>query len=101
MLESILAQVDAEIARLQSAKVLLSSVAIPATRKRGGPANLRAETLAAAKSRKRRTISAEARERMRQAQIKRWAAAKKSPKANMNTVVSPLPAAKKRAPKAA
>jgi hypothetical protein len=41
------------------------------------------------KARKRRKMSAEGRERIRQAQIKRWAALNAS-KANMNTTVAPL-----------
>ena len=45
-------------------------------------------------------MSAEGRERIRQAQIKRWAALNAS-KANMNTTVAPLPKAKKKPAKAA
>jgi hypothetical protein len=46
-------------------------------------------------------MTAEARERIRQAQIKRWAALKDASKANMNATVAPLPKAKKKAAKAA
>jgi hypothetical protein len=46
-------------------------------------------------------MSAEGRERIRQAQIKRWAALKGASKANMNATVAPLPKAKKKAAKAA
>jgi hypothetical protein len=46
-------------------------------------------------------MSAEARERIRQAQIKRWAASKGVSKTNMNATVAPLPKAKKKAAKAA
>jgi hypothetical protein len=53
------------------------------------------------KARKRRRISAEGRERVRQAQIKRWAALKSAFKANMNATVAPLPKVKKKAAKAA
>jgi hypothetical protein len=45
-------------------------------------------------------MSAEARERIRQAQIKRWAALNAT-KANMNATVAPLPKTKKKAAKAA
>jgi len=99
MLESVLAEIDAEIARLQAARELLSSS--------GGAGAVRRSTYASAatpgKVRKRRILSAEARERIRQAQIKRWAAAKKAamPKANLNAAVAPLPKAKKKAAKSA
>jgi hypothetical protein len=45
-------------------------------------------------------MSAEGRERVRQAQIKRWAELKGTSKANLNTMVAPLPKAKKKAVKA-
>lgn len=100
MLETILAEIDAEITRLESVKALLSSVdTAPIKRKHGRPAvNAAAEPV---KKAKRRTMSAEARERIRQAQIKRWAAVKKSAGANVNAAVAPLPKAKKKAAKAA
>jgi hypothetical protein len=101
MLESILAEIDAEIARLQSVKVLLSSVETAVVKhKRGRPA-AKTATPAPAKREKRRTMSAEARERIRQAQIKRWAAVKKSAKPNVNAAVAPLPIAQKKATKGA
>jgi hypothetical protein len=46
-------------------------------------------------------MSAEGRERIRQAQIKRRAALKGASKANSNATVAPLPKAKKRVAKAA
>jgi hypothetical protein len=103
-LESILAEIDTEIARLQSAKALLSAgsvVTTPTLRKRGRPAKVKAETLAPKKSAKRRTMSAEAKKRIRQAQLKRWAATKKAAKPNLNVAVAPLPRAKKKAAKSA
>ncbi len=81
MLESILADINEEIARLQAAKAILSSgtTAAPETIcKRGRPAKTETSTPAPKPSPKRRTISAEARERIRQNQIERWAVAKKS-----------------------
>jgi hypothetical protein len=53
------------------------------------------------KNRKRGKMSAEGRERVRQAQIKRWAELKGASKANMNATVAPLPKAKKKAANAA
>lgn len=99
MLDSILTEIDAEIARLQAVKALLSATDTNAgARKPGKPA---VTTPAPAKSSKRRGLSMEARERMRQAQIKRWAAFKKSTRANLNTTVSPIPGTRKEAAKAA
>ena len=83
MLESILTQIDAEIARLQQARTVLLTLDIPVRRKPGRPA--KAVSVAApapAKAKAKRTMSAEARERIRQAQVKRWAVAKKSAVAN-------------------
>ena len=79
MLENIVAEIDAEIGRLQKARALLMSTATPAKRGPGRPAKTIAKT-APKKKAKRRAMSAEARERMRQAQLKRWAATKKSAK---------------------
>ena len=102
MVKDILAAIDAEIALLERAKALLSaSGAVVARRKPGRPAKV--STVAAPKvqkTRKRRKMSAEARERIRQAQIKRWAALN-APKANMNATVAPLPKAKKKVAKPA
>lgn len=100
--DSILAEIDAEIARLQSARALLSSgTATPAVRRRGRSAKVKAQSPAPKKTAKRRTMSAEARERIRQAQINRWAATKKPAKPNLNATVAPLPKAKKKAAKSA
>ena len=97
MVKDILAAIDSEIATLEQAKALLSaSGAIVAKRKPGRPA--KAASVVAPKTqktRKRRKMSAEARERIRQAQIKRWAALNAS-KANMNATVTPMPKAKKK-----
>ena len=51
------------------------------------------------KKTKRRRLSADALERMRQAQIKRWAAARESTQPNLNATVSPIPGAKKKGAK--
>jgi hypothetical protein len=78
MLKSILSEIDAEIARLKQAKALLGSAGTTAIkRKPGRPPKTAAVVIPnVQKTKKRRKMSAEARERIRQAQIKRWAAKK-------------------------
>jgi hypothetical protein len=102
MLKEILVAIDNEIACLEQVKALLSaSGAVVAKRKPGRPAKFVAvEAPKIKKARKRRKMSAEGRERVRQAQIKRWAALKGTSKANLNATAAPLPKAKKRAAKA-
>ena len=78
MLENILAEIDAEILRLQQAKALLMASGAPVKRGPGRPVNTTAT--AAPEKAKRRKMSAGARERIRQAQLKRWAATKKGAK---------------------
>jgi hypothetical protein len=96
MVKDILAAIDNEIACLEQAKALLSaSGAVVAKRKAGRPAAVAtAVALKVQKARKRRKMSAEARERIRQAQIKRWAALKGASKANMSATVAPRPKGK-------
>ena len=103
MVKDILSAIDAEIACLEQAKVLVSaSGAVVAKRKPGRPAKVASAVAPKVQeTRKRHKMSAEARERVRQAQIKRWAAKKGTSKANMNATVAPLPKAKKKATKAA
>jgi hypothetical protein len=103
MVKDILDAIDNEIACLEQAKALLgASGAVVAKRKPGRPATVAtAIALKVQKAKKRRKMSAEARERIRQAQVKRWAAQKGTSKANMNATVAPLPKAKKKATKAA
>ena len=102
MVKDILAAIDAEIACLEQAKSLLStSGAVVAKRKPGRPAKVASiKATKVQKARKHRKMSAEGRERIRQAQIKRWAALKAS-KANMNATVAPRPKVKKKTAKAA
>ena len=102
MMKDILAAIDAEIACLEQVKALLSaSGTVVAKRKPGRLAKVATvSTPKIQKTGKRRKMSAEARERIRQAQIKRWAALN-APKANMNATVAPMPKAKKKAAKAA
>ena len=102
MVKDILSAIDNEIACLEQAKALLSaSGAVVVKRKPGRPATVAtAVAPKVQKARKRRKMSAEARERIRQAQIKPWAALKGASKANLNATVAPLPKAKKKAAKA-
>lgn len=75
VIESILAQIDAEIARLTQVRSLLADS--------GKVTNKVTErkTKKAAKTRKRRVLSTEARKRIADAQRKRWAAQKAKSKA--------------------
>jgi hypothetical protein len=67
-IDSILAQIDAEIARLKQVRTLLAGSGSVAT-------NLTArKTKAAPKKHKKRVLSADARKRIADAQRKRWAA---------------------------
>ena len=85
MNESILAAIDAELARLQQARSLLSDLpeAVPsaptAKQGRGRPKGATGKAAAqAAPVRKKRVLSDEARARIAAAQKKRWAAVKKA-----------------------
>jgi hypothetical protein len=73
-IESILAQIDSEIARLTQARALLTTL--------GTTSALKTKAAKApAKTRKKRVLSAEARKRIADAQRKRWAAQKAKAKA--------------------
>jgi hypothetical protein len=98
MVKDILVAIDAEIACLEQTKVLLRvSGAVVAKLKPGRPAKVATfVTPKVQKARKRSKMSAEGRERIRQAQIKRWAALRRASKANMNETVGQLPKAMKR-----
>jgi topoisomerase IA-like protein len=69
-IETILAQIDSEIARLKQARNLLATTGTAATK--AGRSSKKAS--AKAKPRKKRVLSAEARKRIADAQRKRWAA---------------------------
>jgi len=74
-IESILTQIDAEIARLKEVRSLLAGIGtvttkITKTKTKKTPAK------ATAKGKKKRVLSAEARKRIADAQRKRWAAQK-------------------------
>ena len=69
-IESIISQIDAEIARLTQVRALLSSSGKVAVTAKGAKVTL----APAKKARKKRVLSAEARKRIADAQRKRWAA---------------------------
>lgn len=69
-IETILAEIDAEIARLSQVRALLAgsrTISSSGTRSKPSPAR---------KTRRKRVLSAEARKRIADAQRKRWAAQK-------------------------
>jgi hypothetical protein len=68
-IDTILAQIDQEIARLRQARALLTNLGSAATRAAGNNGKK-----APARKRKKRVLSAEARKRIADAQRKRWAA---------------------------
>jgi|HubBroStandDraft_5_1064220.scaffolds.fasta_scaffold07727_2 hypothetical protein len=72
-IESILAQIDEEIAKLQQIRSLLATTGVAAKKLAAPKAK---KTAAKVKGRKRRTLSPEARKRIADAQRKRWAAQK-------------------------
>jgi hypothetical protein len=70
-IETILTEIDAEIARLTQVRVLLGGASRVAT-----TASERKAKKATARTRKKRVLSADARKRIADAQRKRWAAQK-------------------------
>jgi hypothetical protein len=70
-IESILAEIDAEIARLTQVRSLLAG-----TRSSSGSSSANKSTKGPGKRRKKRVLSPEARKRIAEAQRKRWAAQK-------------------------
>jgi len=73
-IESIIAQIDSEIARLTQVRALLTGMGTTGSSRSKTPKAL-------AKPRKKRVLSAEARKRIADAQRKRWAAQKAKTKA--------------------
>ena len=76
----VIQQIDAEIAKLEEAKTLLSggSAVAPVKGKRGRPKGSGVKTISVKASKKtKRTMSPEARARIAAAQKARWAKAKK------------------------
>jgi hypothetical protein len=76
VIESIIAEIDVEISRLKQVRALLANDGP----KRGRPSTKIAAKATQSSVRKKRVVSPEAKERMRQGQLKRWAIAKKSVK---------------------
>ena len=99
MTKSILFEIDAQIAILRQAKAILSSAGTTAIQRKPGRPSKTATIVApvAQKPKKRKKMSAEGRERVRQAQIKRWAAVRQSAKPTS----APLSKSKRKAAKAA
>jgi hypothetical protein len=87
MLATVISEIDREIARLQRVRALLSSEAgIPVKRGPGRPPKATSASGVKTSKRRRRAVSAEGREQIRQAQIRRWAATKKAAKASKKAV---------------
>lgn len=78
-LQGIIAAIDAEIAKLQQARALLSGGVEP--KKRGRPAKKAASATVESRP-KRRTLSPETKKKMADGQKRRWAVAKKTAKKN-------------------
>jgi hypothetical protein len=76
VIESIIAEIDVEILRLKQVRALLANEGP----KRGRPATKTTAKADQLSVRKKRVVSPETKERMRQGQLKRWATAKKSVK---------------------
>jgi len=95
---SILFEIDAQIALLRQAKALLSSAGTTAIRRNPGRPSKTAPIVAPVvqKAKKRKKMSAEGRERVRQAQIKRWAAIRLAATPTAKTAAAPLPKPKKK-----
>ena len=75
-LDNLIAEIDAEIAQLRQARVLLSGAASPAAKKTGRPAS-GAKAIAPKWMKKKRRISPEGRARIVAAVKVRWARQKK------------------------
>jgi hypothetical protein len=80
-----IAEIDAEITRLQQARTLLSGIALPAAKKRGRPAKaagaaVAVKAVAAKPVKKKRNLSPEGRARMAAAAKARWATVKAAAK---------------------
>ena len=75
---NLISEIDAEIARFEQARTLLSGAASPAAKKRGRPAG--AVKAAGKPAKKKRNLSPEGRARIAAAVKARWAALKKAAK---------------------
>jgi hypothetical protein len=75
-IDSILAQIDSEIAKLTQVRSLLASTGKAAAKVTGKIPSKAAKAAPAKKAKKRHVLSPEARKRIADAQHKRWAALK-------------------------
>ncbi|MGA2352018.1 MAG: hypothetical protein ABSF70_16405 [Terracidiphilus sp.] len=75
-IDSILSQIDAEIAKLTQVRSLLASTGKVAAKVTEHITKKTAKVARVAKTKKRRTLSPQARQRIADAQRKRWAAQK-------------------------
>lgn len=78
--DTLIAEIDDEIARLQQARTLLSGAASPATKKRGRPAGAVKAVAAGRPVKKKRKLSPQGRARIVAAAKARWAKAKAAAK---------------------
>ena len=80
-IENVLAQIDAEIANLERAKVILTGAGLAATKRLPGRPPMSAQDkVAPAIPKKKRKLSPEGRARIAEAARRRWAAQKKAAK---------------------
>jgi hypothetical protein len=93
--EQILAAIDAEVARLQEVRALLGYT--PTTKRKGRPPGSATKAAPAKRAPRKRVLSAEARAKIAEAQLKRWAKAKRG-KAKPKTQVTVTRVAAKKAP---
>jgi hypothetical protein len=75
-----IAEIDAEITRLQQARTVLSGAASPAAKKRGRPAGVVKAVAAGKPVKKKRKLSPEGRTRIAAAAKARWATVKAAAK---------------------
>ena len=93
MTKSILFEIDAQLALLRQAKALLSSAGTASIKRKPGRPSKTATIVVPVdqKPKRRKKMSAEGRERVRQAQIKRWAAIRLAAAPTAKTAAAPLP----------
>ena len=100
-MDTFVAEIDAEIARLKQVRALLSGTESPAVaKKRGRPAGVvtaAAKPAKAAKKKAKRTLSPEARKAIGDAQKKRWAKIAAQKKAAAKATAKPAAKAAKKA----
>ncbi len=99
-MDTFVAEIDAEIARLKQARTLLAGTESPAVaKKRGRPAGVVTATVKPAKKKAKRTLSPEARKAIGDAQKKRWAKVARLKKAAAKATAKPAAKAPAKAAK--